>query len=402
MARADRAALPPEAPDPDAPPLKLREAHRWPGRAVRGWRASPARASHGSTAPASGTADGRRQPGDDRVPRPGRRRRDGAHRRPRLVGLAHALERLLRVDAEDRAEPGLLARGRRGGRRRRRPSAHRASTKGASARNTNRHLGQSPHQPGTVGSWMRKPVLQLMKVAWWRARRRERAADGELGPRAQQREAAQVGRDVARDDLGEVALGLPALAELVVDHGAELGPVEVARRGRALVGHHDRVAVVQQRRHQGDAGDDRGDRDVAVEGAGARSGRTAPGRSRGRRAAGARPRCARPRRTRACGRPRGRARPRRPRASAARLTTESLPPPIGTSERAGEAGRALRAAGRRRRAGNAIPRPIAGHAVAPGELPEPLRVEAAEERRGRRSGAAAPSTTIRGGTAALK
>ena len=42
--------------------------------------------------------------------------------------------------------------------------------KGASARNTKRHLGQSRHQPGTAGSWMRKPVLQLMKVAWWAGR----------------------------------------------------------------------------------------------------------------------------------------------------------------------------------------------------------------------------------------
>ena len=38
---------------------------------------------------------------------------------------------------------------------------------GARARKTNRHLGQSRHHPATAGSWMRKPALQLMNVAWW-------------------------------------------------------------------------------------------------------------------------------------------------------------------------------------------------------------------------------------------
>ena len=96
---------------------------------------------------------------------------------------------------------------------------------------------------------------------------REQARDGELRERPQQREVREVARHVRPHVVAERLLERVALAPLVV-HFAAVG-LERGRGRRTLVGEHDRVVAVQDRRHDQDRGVDRGDGNVAVVRAGA-------------------------------------------------------------------------------------------------------------------------------------
>ena len=135
--------------------------------------------------------------------------------------------------------------------------------KGASARNTKRHFGHSQHHDAarSEGS-MRKHGVAARERRVVGLHAGERARNRQLRRGAQDRE--QSGASGRSRRAPRAAGARPqALAELVVD----LDPVpdEVAARGRALVGHGHRVEAVQRGGQQRHAGDDRGDRHVAVE-----------------------------------------------------------------------------------------------------------------------------------------
>ena len=116
---------------------------------------------------------------------------------------------------------------------------------------------------------MRKPRLQLMKVPWWAgipAKARAMASSD------QGRSSEKTARSAATSSRTAAARSRSASHPLlywwftVPPNSAQS---RLPGRGRALVGHHDRVAAGQQRRDDRRAGDDRGDRDVAVVGAAA-------------------------------------------------------------------------------------------------------------------------------------
>ncbi len=171
------------------------------------------------------------------------------HRGEALLLLADALERLVPAARREQREALVLATRRRAGRRRRPRAGAPGELNGASARNTKRHFGQSRHQEdaaqGRVETEDRVAAREgavvalhaARKRARWRARRPGAAPRTWRTPASVSATAAPSSRS-ARE----------ALAELVVD--LDPVPAQVARGGRALVGHRDGVEAVQRRRQQ--------------------------------------------------------------------------------------------------------------------------------------------------------
>ena len=165
----------------------------------------------------------------------------------------------------------------------------------------------------------------------------------------------------------------------------------VARRRRALVGHRDRVEAVQRGGQQRHAGDDRGDRHVAVERARPRSARRRPGSSVRVASSRGSPATATVRAIGGASPTENSASSQPERRTISSATAESLPPPIGTSRRLCRLSTAgARPHGRHRPRGR---RPAAKRGsrqrrqlVGVGELAEALGVERLEQRgrRGRR------------------